>query len=77
MTNLVMNLKTSLKQRIENLAWMGPQTKQEALAKLDKMGVKVGYPNKWRDYSGLEITPDSYVMNVLNSQAFEFRYTNE
>jgi len=75
MTALVMNLKTSLKQRIENLAWMGPQTKQEALAKLDKMGVKVGYPNKWRDYSGLEITSDSYVMNVLNSQAFQFRYT--
>ncbi|HZY24625.1 MAG TPA: M13 family metallopeptidase, partial [Bacteroidales bacterium] len=74
MTALVMNLKTSLKQRIENLAWMGPQTKQEALAKLDNMRVKVGYPNKWRDYSGLEITPDSYVMNVLNSQAFEFRY---
>ncbi len=74
MTALVMNLKTSLKQRIENLAWMGPQTKKEALAKLDKMGVKVGYPNKWRDYSGLEITSDSYVMNVLNSQAFEFRY---
>ncbi len=74
MTALVMNLKTSLKQRIENLAWMSPQTKQEALAKLDKMGVKVGYPNKWRDYSGLEITSDSYVMNVLNSQAFEFRY---
>ncbi len=75
MTALVMNLKASLKQRIENLAWMGTQTKLEALAKLDKMGVKVGYPDKWRDYSGLEITPDSYVMNVLNSQAFEFRYT--
>jgi putative endopeptidase len=75
MTALVMNLKTSLKQRIENLTWMGPQTKQEALAKLDKMRVKVGYPNKWRDYSGLMITSDSYVMNVLNSQAFEFRYT--
>lgn len=75
MTALVMNLKTSLKQRIENLAWMGPQTKQEALAKLDNMRLKVGYPNKWRDYSGLEITTDSYVMNVLNSQAFEFRYT--
>jgi putative endopeptidase len=74
MTALVMNLKTSLKQRIENLAWMSPATKQEALAKLDKMGVKVGYPDKWRDYSGLEITTDSYVMNVLNSQAFEFRY---
>jgi putative endopeptidase len=75
MTALVMNLKTSLKQRIENLAWMGPQTKQEALAKLDNMRVKVGYPNKWRDYSTLEITPDSYVMNILNSQAFEFKYT--
>jgi putative endopeptidase len=74
-TALVMNLKASLKQRIENLSWMGPQTKQEAVAKLDNMKVKVGYPNKWRDYSTLEITSDSYVMNILNSQAFEFRYT--
>jgi putative endopeptidase len=74
MTALVMNLKTSLKQRIENLAWMGPQTKLEAVAKLDNMRVKVGYPNKWRDYSALEITSDSYVMNILNSQAFEFRF---
>ena len=54
---------------------MGPQTKQEALAKLDKMGIKVGYPDKWRDYSGLSITSQSYVLNVFNSQAFEFRYT--
>jgi len=75
MTDLVMNLKKSLKQRIENLSWMGPQTKLEALAKLDKMGVKVGYPDKWRDYSGLVISSESYVRNVLSSQAFEFRYT--
>ncbi len=75
MTDLVMNLKKSLKQRIENLTWMGPDTKQEAIAKLDKMGVKVGYPDKWRDYSGLEITSQPYVLNVLNSQAFDFRYT--
>jgi putative endopeptidase len=75
MTDLVMNLKKSLKQRIENLTWMGPQTKQEALAKLDKMGVKVGYPDKWRDYSGLVISSESYVSNVLNSQAFEFRFS--
>jgi putative endopeptidase len=75
MTALVMNLKTSLKQRIENLAWMGPRTKEEAVAKLENMRVKVGYPNKWRDYSALEITSDSYVMNILNSQAFEFRFT--
>jgi len=75
MTDLVANLKRSLKQRIENLTWMGPETKQEAIAKLDKMGVKVGYPDKWRDYSALNVTKDSYVMNVLNSQAFELRYS--
>jgi putative endopeptidase len=54
---------------------MGPQTKQEALAKLDKMGVKVGYPDKWRDYSGLSVSSQAYVLNALNSQAFDFRYT--
>jgi putative endopeptidase len=75
MIDLVMNLKKSLKQRIENLTWMGSETKQEALAKLDKMGVKVGYPDKWRDYSGLAVSSKSYVLNVLNSQAFEFKYS--
>jgi putative endopeptidase len=75
MTDLVMNLKKSLKQRIENLTWMGPETKKEAIAKLDKMGVKVGYPDKWRDYSGLEITSQPYVLNVANSGAFDFRYS--
>ena len=74
-TELVMNLKRSLKQRIENLTWMGPETKKEALAKLDKMGVKVGYPDKWRDYSGLEIKSQPYVLNILNSGNFEFRYS--
>lgn len=75
MTDLVMNLKKSFKLRIDDLAWMGPQTKEEALAKLNNMGVKIGYPNKWRDYSALAITPDSYVMNILNSQAFDFKFT--
>ena len=75
MTDLVMNLKKSLKQRIENLTWMGPETKKEAIAKLDKMGVKVGYPDKWRDYSGLEITSQPYVLNVANSGAFDFHYS--
>ena len=75
MATIVANLKKSLQQRIEYLSWMGEQTKMEALAKLDKMGVKVGYPDKWRDYAGLAISSQSYVLNVLNSQAFEFRYT--
>jgi len=75
MTDLVMNLKKSLKVRIENLTWMGSQTKLEAIAKLDKMGVKVGYPDKWRDYSGLNISSQPYVLNLLNSMNFEFMYS--
>ena len=75
MIDLVANLKKSLKLRIENLNWMGPQTKKEALAKLDKMGVKVGYPDKWRDYSGLSITAQPFVLNQLNCRNFEFKYT--
>ncbi len=70
MIDLVMNLKRSLKQRIENLMWMGPQTKQEALAKLDKMGVKVGYPDKWRDYSGLIVSSRSYVIKCSQFTGF-------
>ena len=75
MTELVMNLKKSLRQRIENLSWMGPATKKEAVAKLDKMGVKVGYPDKWRDYTGLEVASQPYVMNVLDAQNFDFHYS--
>jgi putative endopeptidase len=75
MTDLVMNLKKSLKERIENLSWMGPQTKIEALAKLEKMGVKVGYPDKWRDYSELTVSSQPYILNILNSLKFEFRYS--
>ena len=74
MTDLVANLKKSLKLRIENLTWMGPQTKQEAVAKLDKMGVKVGYPDKWRDYSGLEISAQPFILNMVNSMRFELKY---
>jgi putative endopeptidase len=74
MIELVGNLKESLKQRIQNLTWIGPETKQEAIAKLEKMNVKVGYPDKWRDYSTLKVT-DTYITNVLNSGNFEFVYS--
>ena len=68
------NLKKSLKNRIENLTWMGPETKNEALAKLEKINIKIGYPDKWRDYSGLEIKEDEYLGNILRSNKFEFSY---
>jgi len=74
MIELVNNLKASLKERIQNLAWMSSATKTEALAKLDAIVVKIGYPDKWRDYSTLDISSDSYLKNVMNAEKFEFAF---
>ena len=71
MLKLVANLRTSLGERIKNLDWMGAATKVKALEKLNAINVKIGYPDKWRDYSGLEIANDSYVENVIRSNKFE------
>jgi putative endopeptidase len=71
MVELVANLRAALKQRIEKLEWMGPDTKAQALRKLAAFGVKVGYPDKWRDYSALQISRASYADNVLRAQRFE------
>ena len=72
---LVDNLKKSLEQRITNLAWMSDSTKIRAIEKLHKMGVKVGYPDKWRDYTALSVSKDSYLQNIFNSNLFDFKYT--
>ena len=72
MMELVTNLKKSLRQRIENLNWMGDSTKTEALAKLAAMKVKIGYPDKWEDYAKLEAKRDSYVLNVLRADKFQY-----
>ncbi|HBS88426.1 MAG: hypothetical protein A2W91_14845 [Bacteroidetes bacterium GWF2_38_335] len=74
MLKLVANLKSAFADRIKNLDWMSDETKQKALQKLEKINVKVGYPDKWRDYSALEIKNDYYVMNVLRANEFEFKY---
>ncbi len=71
MVQLVENLRAALRERIEALPWMGPETKKAAVAKLAAFGVKIGYPDKWRDYSKLEITRGSYFENVLRADAFE------
>ena len=71
MIKLVENLRISLGERIKNLEWMGADTKIKALEKLQAVNVKIGYPDKWRDYSGLEINDDSYVQNVIRSNQFE------
>ncbi|NCD41949.1 MAG: M13 family peptidase [Bacteroidia bacterium] len=71
---LVANLKKSFSERIHQLDWMQPETKLLALEKLDAMRVKVGYPDKWRDYSGLEITSGSYIENVIAARRFDRKY---
>jgi putative endopeptidase len=70
---LVENLRKALRARILKLDWMSPQTKQAALVKLAKLNVKLGYPDKWRDYSGLVITPDDLYGDVERATAFEWR----
>jgi putative endopeptidase len=68
---MVHSLMASLKVRIENLAWMSPETKKAALKKLEAFTVKIGYPDKWKSYKGLVISKDSYFGNVLSSSIFE------
>ncbi len=58
--------------RLEHVEWMTPETRQKALQKFVALRVKVGYPDKWIDYSKLQIDRDSYVTNVLRAHAFEF-----
>jgi len=70
MTELVNNLKTSLGERINGLSWMTDATKKEAIAKLEKINVKIGYPDKWIDYSILTIGTDSYYANKKNARQF-------
>lgn len=72
MLNLVMNLKSVLRSRIQKLDWMSESTKKQALKKLDAMNVKIGYPDKWIDYSKLEIKRDSYIANLVRANQFNF-----
>lgn len=74
MVKLVKNLQKSFEQRIHKLDWMGPETKKEALAKLSKFVAKIGYPDKWKDYSKLEIKKDDLVGNFARSNQFEHNY---
>ena len=74
MVALVDNLKEAFKDRINNAEWMSDVTKERALEKLATIMVKVGYPDKWRDYSGLEIKEDSYFANVIRSNEFDIAY---
>ncbi|MDO8681736.1 MAG: M13-type metalloendopeptidase [Acidobacteriota bacterium] len=74
MEALVENLRVAYKAGIDQLEWMGPDTRKQAQEKLARFRPKVGYPSKWRDYSKLEITKDDLVGNVLRAFTTENHY---
>lgn len=72
MDELVDNIREAYRVSINSLDWMTPQTREKALAKLDKFTPKIGYPEKWRDYSGLVIERDDLYGNYRRGYAFEY-----
>jgi putative endopeptidase len=66
-------VEDAMRARIQRLPWMSPTTRRAALAKLDSMRLKVGYPDVWRDYSALAIERGGFFMNVASAQRFEER----
>jgi endothelin-converting enzyme len=74
MDQLVRNLLAAFDTGINSLAWMGATTKAEAHTKLGKINVKIGYPDKWRDYTSLEIRRDDLIGNVMRTNQFEWNW---
>ncbi|HEY9101987.1 M13 family metallopeptidase [Chitinimonas sp.] len=74
MDTLVGNLIKAYAQSIDKLAWMSPATKAQAQEKLSKYAVKIGYPSKWRDYSGLEVKAGDLIGNFTRGAEFAYRY---
>jgi putative endopeptidase len=72
---LVQNIKQTLRDDIGTLDWMSPETRRRAIAKLDAFGVKIGYPDKWRDYSKLPVTRASFAANAFAAAEFRFAET--
>jgi predicted metalloendopeptidase len=74
MDEMVKNLRAAYQVGIDSLDWMSPETKAQAKDKLGKFTVKIGYPERWRDYAGLEVRRGDVVGNAKRSAAFEYDY---
>ncbi len=70
--DMVHNLESALREDLTTLSWMSPETRRQAETKLDAFGLKIGYPDKWRDYSALSITNQPYASNFIAARQFEF-----
>lgn len=73
MNELISNLRKAFEIRIKNLDWMSDVTKQKALEKLHAFAPKIGYPEKWRTYDGLVISPTTYLQNLRNAGAWTYK----
>ena len=71
--DMVHNLEAALREDIQSLPWMGEETKKQALVKLGSIGNKIGYPDKWRDYSALYVDRGSHALNAFRADEFEFK----
>jgi len=71
--DMVQRIEAAMEQRIRSLDWMSPETKQQALVKLHGIRNKIGYPDKWRDYSSVTIVRNDFIFNVRNATEFEHR----
>jgi putative endopeptidase len=69
--NMTKQIESAMESEIKNLPWMGEETKQQALLKLHSVVNKIGYPDKWRDYSAVSIVPDDFLGNVNRAAVFE------
>lgn len=72
--DIIRNIREVLRTDLKDLSWMTPKTRDEAIKKLDLIEERVGYPDKWRDYSSLKIDKGPYVLNVLRTAEFLFKY---
>ena len=68
---LVKNLLAALRDDLQTLPWMSPATRKAAIEKLEAFTIKIGYPDKWRDYSALKVDPGSYLLNTFHATQFE------
>lgn len=72
MLTMVENIRSSYGERIRGLEWMSEPTKEKALEKLAAMNVKIGYPDKWKDYSDLSVSKGKFALNYRNAAIFAF-----
>jgi predicted metalloendopeptidase len=73
MQDMIRNIKAALADRLRSLEWMGADTRARALEKLDAMGMKIGYPDKWRDFDDADVGPYGYAENWMRAKAYNMR----